>query len=82
MYRLTEKHKAGRKFGRLFELPLGDYYDPVISILSLKVCIDVIKFDERMHQEWGDYEDKGQSLSDCIREHYGDEAAILFGELL
>lgn len=29
-----------------------------------------------------DYEEKGQSLFDCILEHYGEDAAILIGKLL
>lgn len=82
VYKLTEKNEASREFGRLFGLPLGDFYDPIVSIWTLKVCIDIVKLDERMHQEWGDYEEKGQSLFDCILEHYGEDAAILIGKLL
>ena len=62
VYKLTEKNEASREFGRLFGLPLGDFYDPIVSIWTLKVCIDIVKLDERMHQEWSDYEEKGQSL--------------------
>ncbi len=81
-YKLAEKNEASREFGRLFRLPLGDFYDPLISIWTSRVCIDIVKFDERMHLEWGDYEGKGQSLFDCILEHYGEDAAVLIGKLL
>lgn len=50
-YKLTEKGEASREFGRLFGLPLGDYYDPLISICTLRVSIDIVKLDERLHQE-------------------------------
>ncbi len=81
-YNFAEKNKASREFGRLFELPLGDFYDPLISFWESKICIDIIKFDERMHQEWGDYESKGESLSDCIAEHYGQEAVAFLDKLI
>ncbi len=80
-YKLTEKGEASREFGRLFGLPLGDYYDPLISICTLRVCIDIVKLDERLHQEWGAYEEKGQSMKDCILEHYGRDAAILIEKM-
>lgn len=81
-YKLTEKGEASREFGRLFGLPLGDYYDPLISICTLRVSIDIVKLDERLHQEWGPYEERGQSMNDCILEHYGHDAAALIEKMI
>lgn len=81
-FKLTEKNEASRDFGRLFGLPFGDYYDSIISIFDRRIHIDILKFDERMHLEHGDYEDEGLSLNECIELHYGKEASELIGKLL
>ena len=78
---INSRRRASREFGRLFGLPLGDYYDPLISLCTLRVSIDIVKLDERLHQEWGPYEERGQSMNDCILEHYGHDAVALIEKM-
>lgn len=40
-----------------------------------QVCLDLIRFDEWLHEQCGDYEDEqGISMAECIERRYGKKA--------
>lgn len=41
-----------------------------------------LQYDLRLHQEWGPYEERGQSMNDCILEHYGHDAVALIEKMI
>lgn len=82
MYKFSELNKLGDKFMSVFGIGFKPFYDGLMSVASKQLCIDIMKFDEWLHEKHGDYEDAGQSMDDCIREHYGDEGAKLINEVI
>ena len=81
-YKFSETGKLGDEFQRVFGIGFKPFYDGLMSVASKQLCIDILKFDEWLHKKHGDYEDAGQSMDDCIREHYGDEGARLINEVI
>ena len=80
-YKFSELNKLGDTFMAVFGIGFKPFYDSLISIVSKQLCIDILKFDEWLHKKHGNYEDAGQSMDDCIREHYGDEGVKLINEV-
>lgn len=80
-YKFSELNKLGDKFMTVFGIGFKPFYDGLMSVASKQLCIDILKFDEWLHKKHGNYEDAGQSMDDCIREHYGDEGARLINEV-
>lgn len=81
-YKFSETGKLGDEFQRVFGIGFKPFYDGLMSVASKQLCIDILKFDEWLHKKHGDYEDAGQSMEDCIREHYGDEGVKLINEVI
>lgn len=69
------------KFYGCFKTGVSEFYDPLPSLWAGCVVIDIIKFDQWLHKEIGNYEDDGMSLGEAVSEYYGDDAAILIDEL-
>jgi hypothetical protein len=49
---------------------------------SKKMSFNVIKFDEYLHQQFGDYENDGKSMASIIEEKFGEAASKLIGDNL
>ena len=81
-YKFSETGKLGDEFQRVFGIGFKPFYDGVMSVASKQLCIDILKFDEWLHEKHGNYEDAGQSMDDCIREHYGEEGVKLINEVI
>jgi hypothetical protein len=81
-YKFSETGKLGDKFQRVFGIGFKPFYDGLMSVASKQLCIDIMKFDEWLHEKHGNYEDAGQSMDDCIREHYGEEGVKLINEVI
>jgi len=81
-YKFSELNKLGDEFQRVFGIGFKPFYDGLMSVVSKQLCIDLLKFDEWLHEKHGNYEDAGQSMDDCIREHYGDEGVRLINEVI
>jgi len=81
-YKFSELNKLGDKFMAVFGIGFKPFYDGLMSVASKQLCIDILKFDEWLHEKHGNYEDSGKNMDDCIREHYGDEGARLINEVI
>lgn len=81
-YKFSETGKLGDEFQRVFGIGFKPFYDGLMSVVSKQLCIDIMKFDEWLHEKQGNYEDAGQSMDDCIREHYGEEGVKLINEVI
>lgn len=44
--------------------------DLEMSLIFHRPIMSVIRFDDIMHEKYGDYEDEGKCLKDILREHY------------
>ena len=81
-YKFSETNKLNDKFVKVFGIGFKPFYDGLMSVASKQLCIDILKFDEWLHKKHGDYEDAGQSMDECIREHYGEEGVKLINEVI
>lgn len=63
-----------KDFQRLFRMPFGDFYDSLVSWVSGKYCIDVVRFDDALHSRFGEYERRGLSMRDLVLQEYGRAA--------
>lgn len=78
-------HEAGKvneKFLRLFGVPFMKYYDGFMTATTGKLWVDVVKFDDYLHERFGQYEDDGKSMCEIITKKFGAEAEKFFLQLL
>jgi len=81
-YKFSETHKLNDKFRGIFGISFKDFYDGLMSVASNHLCIDIIKFDDWLHEKHGNYEDSGQSMEELIREKYGEKGVKLIEDLM
>lgn len=81
-YKFSQLNKLGDEFRSVFGVGFKPFYDGLISIASKCLHIDILKFDEWLHQQHGNYEDDGKSMDDIIREHYGEKGVELINEVI
>lgn len=80
-YLFSQTGKLNDKFRSVFGVGFKPFYDGLVSIATKQLCIDILKFDEWLHQQHGNYEDEGKSMDDIIREHYGEKGVELINEV-
>ncbi|KAA6347843.1 hypothetical protein EZS27_004708 [termite gut metagenome] len=74
--------KADKDFRHCFGISLRAFHDGITTIVFEKVSINPFKFDDYLHDLYGNYEDENKTLEDIILEKYGEEALKLIKELL
>ena len=79
MIRTQEYHKKMREYFQI-ENP-GDYLDQ-LWIYKREVRIDIIKFDEWLHEQLGEYDAVDVSMSDALTRSYGEDACSFIRNLL
>jgi hypothetical protein len=77
---IQEYHKKMKDFFDIAEP--GEYLDP-LELMKKKIKIDIVKFDDWLHDRVGEYE-SGERLNmkDALTLHYGAEASQFIGLLL
>ncbi|OGV40344.1 MAG: hypothetical protein A2X48_23590 [Lentisphaerae bacterium GWF2_49_21] len=70
------------EFTRLFNLPGGLFMDELMTVVTKRFCIDIIRLDDWMVAHKGYDIDKDGSLEDFIKKTYGDEAARFIEETI
>ena len=81
MWTFSNYPELREKFFKCFRTGISEFYDPEPSLIAGCIVIDIVKFDQWLHKEVGDYENDGMSLCEAISEYYGDDAAMLIDEL-
>ena len=84
MARLS-RDEFSKQFQTCFKMHLRpEWIDWLIMRLqpSRKMSFNVIKFDEYLHQQFGDYESEGKSMAAIIEEHFGASANKLIQDHL
>jgi len=62
-------------FRDTFDLDFRLYADAFIYVTTGVLTLDIFKFDEWLHEKFGDYENEGDSLLSILVKHYGQEVA-------
>ena len=57
------------------------FYDPLF-LRHGKIRLDVVKFDDWLHEKVGNYEDDGKNMKDAIIENFGVDAGFFIEILL
>ena len=81
-YTFQQTHKLNDDFYAIFGIGFKSFYDGLMSIAMNHLCIDILKFDDWLHERYGDYEDNGQSMDDVVREKYGEKGVRLIEQLI
>lgn len=81
-YHFHELSTVERKFQKSFGVSFKPFYDGMMSVIFKHLMVDIIKFDDWLHNQFGDYEDKGQSMQGLVREKYGEDAEKLIISLI
>lgn len=58
------------------------YFNETMSMLSGKVTLDIMALDDWLHEQHGQYEDLGFSMSDAITEFYSSAANTFVKEYM
>ena len=74
--------EAFRLFKEKFKLPFNKYMDAELSVGLGKPVLDLFKFDDWLHEQYGNYEENGHSMQTLLAEHYGQETADQIQQLL
>ena len=82
MYSFSEVQKLNDKFYSIFGVGFQKFYDGLMSVLFKRLCIDILKFDDWLHEKYGDYEENGQSMKEIIYEKYGEKGVKLIEDLI
>lgn len=63
-----------KKFKEHFpKLNPNEYLDTLMWAATRKVSVDIVKLDDYFHEEFGDYEKQGYSMSDLVVKQFGKE---------
>ena len=62
-------------FKEKFGLRFNDYLDVQMSAISGKPTIDPFKFDDWLHEKYGNYEEDGYSMETLLIKQYGQGVA-------
>ena len=62
-------------FKDTFDLDFRLYADAFIYASLGVLTVDLFKFDEWLHEKFGDYEKAGDSMNTILIKHYGQEVA-------
>jgi len=81
MNKLTYPEVA-KEFHNHFHTSFHPFFMPVYSVMTDKIQFDLVKFDDYLHKQHGDYESKGQSMQDAVTEIYGPEATKFILKLI
>ncbi|KAA6323095.1 hypothetical protein EZS27_027427 [termite gut metagenome] len=74
--------KANKDFKNCFGIPIRAFHDGITTMAFKKVSIDPFRFDDYLHDLYGNYEQEGKTLEDIILEKYGEQALKLIKELI
>ena len=72
-------------FERIFGVRFSSYMDPMLTVVSKRPCIDIVKFDDEfLHAKFGDYDngDNPISMRELLNKEYGEETSKLIERLI
>ncbi len=80
-FTFPETSKVNEMFRKEFGVGFKPFYDCISPFIG-HLCIDIVVFDEWLHKQIGNYEDKGMNMTEAITKHYGKKANSLVDALM
>ena len=74
--------KGMQKHFGLSTTAAGEFMDPIFIQLGKQVKLDVLKFDDWLHEKHGEYENDGLSMSEAIDRFYSVDASLFVRSFL
>jgi hypothetical protein len=82
-YKLGAWGRARADFEEAFHVSIQKFYDGFVTgFVNKYISIDPFKFDDYLHEQFGEYEKEKKSMRDIILEKYGERALTVFEALL
>jgi hypothetical protein len=78
---IEHREYFNKTFGRSLRITLNDVLDNTLTAVFKKPTIDYLKFDAKLHEKYGNYEDQGLSFNNVIKKNFGEEAVQKLEEL-
>ena len=69
-------------FHKTFNLNFAKFADPLMFVATGNLMLDPFKFDDWLHEKYGNYEENGLSMQTLLIKHYGQEVADYVQELI
>ena len=82
MFRIGQWGEAQKYFKAVFKTDITPFYDGQMTVLFGKICINIYKFDDYLHDLYGDYEKNGFCMNYIVLKHYGSHGVELLNKLL
>ena len=73
---------ARKFFHNTFKVSLNPFLDAELTFFMRKAVIDPCKFDEFLHEKFGNYEEQGMSMQDVLEANYPCEVVAKMFSLL
>jgi len=73
---------AHKLFYKTFRRYFTDFMDKDLTAAFRKPVLDIGKFDDWLHEKFGEYENDGLSMSDVLANNFGESAAMQVKGLL
>ncbi len=73
---------AHKLFRKTFHVSLNMFLERELMLLLGKPIINIVKFDDWLHEKFGNYEKQELSMKDIITKHYDKFAASQIEELI
>lgn len=78
----SERATVDSTFQDSFEVPFSRFIDGMMSAMWGYIIIDITKFDDFLHNKFGEYDDKGLSMRELVIQEYDKNAADFINTLL
>jgi len=80
-YKIGEWSKVRKDFEDAFKCSIQPFYDGLLTVAFKRIVIDIIKFDDYLHQVHGNYEEENKSMEDIVKEYYGENGFLVLQRL-
>jgi len=74
--------EVAKEFHGHFHTSFHSFFMPVYSVMTDKIQFDLVKFDDYLYKQHGDYEREGRSMQDAVTEIYDPEATKFILKLI
>lgn len=72
----SEEAKKLKEILKNHGIRFEDVSEDMLIALSSGIVLNIFKFDDALHEKFGDYEEQGKSMQDILKEEFTDEEEL------
>ena len=80
-FNITEYSQVKELFRKHFGVGLGAFIDNIMCVITARVKIDIVLFDDWLHKKFGDYESKKLTMRQLVLQEFGELASELLDKI-